>query len=244
MRIEQAAYTSRWQSVAPSAKAVLALAGMLAAWLSRQPASLLALAVVLMLSTLLLARVSVRTYFAALLPPLGFVAVSCLTMLVSLDGAGWHWTFTLLPVVETTALRSLAMLAATLGLVLTTPLPDLLGLLRRLGVPHLMLDLMVLCYRMLFVLRQAWSEGMAAQNARLGYHCTAQAWRSASLLAGQMAVQVWRRASALDMAAQARGYEGRLNILPTVFPQARRHTAWALLAGLVLIAATCAGERW
>ena len=45
--------------------------------------------------------------------------------------------------------RSLAALAALLGLVLTTPLPDLLGLLRRLRRPDVLLDLMVLCYRML-----------------------------------------------------------------------------------------------
>jgi cobalt/nickel transport system permease protein len=58
-----------------------------------------------------------------------------------------------------------------------------------------------------------------------------------------MAVQVWQRAAALDTAARARGYDGRLQLLPTHFAHARRDTCWALLAGVALIAATCIGER-
>ena len=240
MRIEQAAYASRWRDVAPAAKAWWTLAGMLSAWLARQPAGLLALCVVLALCTVLLAGVALRTYCAVFFPPLGFLAMSCITMLVTFDSAGWHWAPALLPTVATTALRSVAMLAATLALVLTTPLPDLLALFRRLGAPALLLDMMVLCYRMLFVLRQAWDEGVAAQRARMGYRSSAHAWRSIGLLAGQMTVQVWQRATALDMAAQARSYDGQLRMLPAVFPHARRQTRSALMAGLLLIGATLA----
>ncbi|AKU20449.1 cobalt ECF transporter T component CbiQ [Massilia sp. NR 4-1] len=244
MLIETAAYASRWRGVAPAAKALFALAGILAAWLAQSPAVLATLAALLALAALLGARVPPRTYLALALPPLGFLLLSCLTMLVGPgpDGA-WHWSSALLGMVERTALRSLAMLAALLGLVLTTPLPDLLTLLRRLRVPELLLDLMVLSYRMLFVLRQAWDEGVTAQSARLGYRGWRHAWRSLGLLAGQMAVQVWQRAAALQMAADARGYQGTLRFLPAVYPQARRHTAWAMLAGgLLLIMA--AGDRW
>lgn len=237
MRIDTAAYACRWRGVAPPAKALFALAGIVAAWIARSPGVLALLAVLSMLVTLGGARVPARTYFIVLLAPLGFLLLSCLTMLFS-SGAegGWHWTPSLLPAVAVTALRSLAVLAALLGLVLTTPLPDLLVLLRRLRVPELLLDLMALSYRMLFVLRQAWIEGVTAQSARLGYRGWRHAWRSTGLLAGQMAVQVWQRAAALQMAADARGYQGSLRFLPAVYPQARRQNGLALLAGALLLA--------
>lgn len=248
MRIETAAYASRWQGVAPSAKALFALGGMGAAWVATRPGTLAGLAVVLALAALLGARVPLRTYVAVALPPLGFLLLSCLTMLVTpgvatpgVDGS-WHWAASMSPAVARTAGRSLAMLAALLGFVLTTPLPDLLALLRRLRTPELLLDLMALCYRMLFVLRQAWEEGVTAQRARLGYRGWRHAWRSTGLLAGQMAVQVWQRASALQMAAEARGYQGQLRFLPAEFPQARRQTAWAVLAAASLLLAA-AGDR-
>ncbi|WP_255754272.1 cobalt ECF transporter T component CbiQ [Massilia sp. erpn] len=244
MLIETAAYASRWRGVAPAAKALFALAGILAAWLAQSPAVLATLAALLALAALLGARVPLRSYLAVAVPPLGFLLLSCLTMLVGPgpDGA-WHWSAALLPTVVRTALRSLAMLAALLGLVLTTPLPDLLTLLRRLRAPELLLDLMVLSYRMLFVLRQAWDEGVTAQSARLGYRGWRHAWRSLGLLAGQMAVQVWQRAAALQMAADARGYQGTLRFLPAAYPQARRQTAWAVLAGGLLLT-MAAGDRW
>jgi cobalt/nickel transport system permease protein len=237
VRIDTTAYASRWRTVAPSAKALFALAGTLAAWSAHGPAVLAGLAALQAGATLLGARVPVKTYLAVALPPLGFLLLSCATMLVTpgTDGA-WHWAWTAVPAVVRTALRSLAGLTAMLGLVLTTPLPDLLALLRRLRAPELLLDLMALSYRMLFVLRQAWDEGVTAQSARLGYGGWRRAWRSTGLLAGQMAVQVWQRASALQSAADARGYDGRLRFLPASYPHARRDNTIAIAAGALLLA--------
>ena len=236
MLIESSAYASRWRDVAPSAKALFALAGICAACIARRPLVLAALTIMIVLTALLAARVPARLYTAVALPPLGFLAISCLTMLVSPDAEGhWRWTSAMLPTVIHTALRSLAMLAAILGLVLTTPMPGLLALLRTLHVPELLLDLMVLSYRMLFVLRTAWDESITAQSARLGYHGWRQTWRSTGMLAGQMAVQIWQRAAALQMAAEARAYQGTLRFLPTIYPQAQRHRRYALLAGALML---------
>ncbi|NYE62748.1 cobalt/nickel transport system permease protein [Duganella sp. 1224] len=243
MLIESSAYASRWRDVAPSAKALFALAGVIASWLAQSPAALAALTAILMLTSLLAARVPLRAYLAVALPPLGFLLLSCLTMLVGPDSNGhWHLTTAMLPTIQHTALRSLAMLAALLGLVLTTPMPDLLALLRTLRTPELLLDLMVLCYRMLFVLRQAWDESITAQTARLGYRNWRQAWRSTGLLAGQMAVQVWQRAAALQTAADARAYQGTLRFMPATYPQAARQVTRAALAGAVMLAIAL-GER-
>lgn len=245
MRIDAAAYSCRWEVVAPSAKALFALAGILSAWLASSAAMLGMLALLSVLATLAGARVPLRTYLAVALAPLGFLSLSCLTMLVTpTTGGGWQWTPSLLPAVTIIALRSLAVMAAVLGLVLSTPMPDLLLLLRRLRTPELLLDMMALCYRMVFVLRQAWEEGSTAQAARLGHSGWRQSWRSMGLLAGQMAVQVWQRASALQAAADARAWQGSLRFLPASFPHARRQVALALLAGGTLLAMAVWDRVW
>jgi len=237
MLIETAAYASRWRPVAPTAKALFALCGVGAAWIAQRPSMLAALACMLVLTALLFARVPLRTYAALAIAPVGFLLLSCVAMLASPGADGhWGWHGAAPDLVARTALRSLAVLAALLGLVLTTPLPDLIHLLRRVRTPELLLDLMVLCYRMLFVLRQAWDDGVQAQRVRLGYRGWRHAWRSMGLLAGQMAVQVWQRASALQMAADARGYQGALRFLPAVFPQARAQNLRAALGGALLLA--------
>jgi cobalt/nickel transport system permease protein len=243
VRIDAAAYASRWRRVAPSAKLLFACAATAAAWIAHDPRTLALLTAASLLAALLGARVPLRTYAAAALAPCGFLLLSCSAMLVAPDAGGaWHWTPAALPLVARTALRALAVLAALLGIVLTTPLPDLLALLRTLRAPDVLLDLMALCYRMLFVLRQAWDEGVTAQGARLGHAGWRRAWRSTGLLAGQMAVQVWQRAAALQAAADARGYDGRLRFLPAAFPHARRDRLVALLAGAALVAVAL-GDR-
>ena len=245
MLIETAAYASRWRPVAPSAKALFALAGVGAAWLAHSPVALLLLTAVLVLVALLGARVPARTYAALALAPIGFLLLSCLAMLLGAGADGrWGLHGAPLELVARTALRSLAVLAALLGLVLTTPMPDLINLLRRVRTPELLLDLMVLCYRMLFVLRQAWDDGVQSQRARLGYHSWRHAWRSMGLLAGQMAVQVWQRAAALQMAADARACQGALRFLPAVFPQARTQNLRAAVAGALLLALAVGERLW
>lgn len=237
MQIDAAAYACRWRGVTPGAKAWFALAGIAAAWLARSPGTLAVLALLSMCATTAGARVPVRTYLFVAAAPLGFLALSCLTMLVTPAGDGaWQWTPELLPAVGHIALRSAAALAAVLGLVLTTPMPDLLALLRRLRVPELLLDLMALCYRMLFVLRQVWDEASTAQAARLGHHGYRQRWRAMGLLLGQMAVQLWQRAAALQMAADARAFQGSLRFLPSSFPHARRQLVLSSLASALLLA--------
>ncbi|MFN3738224.1 energy-coupling factor transporter transmembrane component T family protein [Hydrogenophaga sp.] len=234
--------------MAPSAKALWASAGLVSAWVSATPAIALAVAGVLALATCLGAGVPGRTIMTVALPPLGFVLLTCTAMLVTPCAGsliGWCWTPEAWPQAATVAGRALASLAATLGLVLTTPMPDLLALGRRLRVPAVLLDLMVLGYRMLFVFTQAWEEAVTAQSARLGYLGRGAARRSIAVLLAHMAAQVWWRARGLQVAAQARAWQGELRVLPAHFAQARRELVMAALAGALLVLATAsAGRGW
>lgn len=248
MRIERAALACRWQGVAPSAKALWAGAGLVSAWVAATPAIALAVAVVLALVTCLGAEVPWRTAAAAALPPLGFLLLTCAAMLVTPSAGGllgWRWAPEAVPQAAAVAGRSLASLTATLGLVLTTPMPDLLALGRRWRVPAVLLDLMVLGYRMLFVFTLAWEETVTAQRARLGYLGRGAACRSVAVLLAHMAAQVWWRARGLQVAAQARAWQGELRVLPAHFPRARREQVQAALAGAVLVLASAsAGRGW
>lgn len=219
---------------------------MAAAWLTATPLGACALALLLAAITVAVARTPWRDYLRVLRAPLGFLALSCLTMLVTITPgdhgpAGWRLAPELLPPVMMTVTRAAALCTALLLLVLTTPLGDLLGLLRRLRVPALLLDLMALAYRMQAVLGEAWSDGTTAQRARLGYVGRRQALRSMAALISCMAVQVWARASALQAAADARNDTGELRFLTPQFDRSPRHHLMAALAGVMLVATVLAG---
>lgn len=242
MLIEQAAYGNRWRRVSPAAKGAFALAGLLAAFLAHSPQNALGVALLLAASTLLGAAVPMRLYGRVALPGAAFLLLSCLTLLVSVQldehgAASWRYAPEMLPQVEAIAARALAALAALLSLVLTTPLPDLIGLLRRLHTPEILLDLMVLCYRMLFVFSATTRDIVSAQDARLGYSTRRRGLRSLGQLIASLSLGIWLRARALHRAALARNGDGPLRFLTPVYPQAGRDRLIALLAGGSLIVA-------
>jgi len=240
MLIEQAAYGNRWRRVSPAAKASLALAGLLAAFVAATPAAAAGVALLLALTTVVGAGVAAGVYLRVAAPAVAFLALGSLSLLVAVgtDAAGhlsWGLAPDAAPRIAAVAGRSLASLAALLLLVLTTPLPDLIGLLRRLRVPEVLLDLMVLCYRMLFVLATAVRDTLTAQSARLGYASLRHGWCSLGLLVANLAVQIWQRAQALHLAAMARNGGGPLRFLSPAFANAGRDTLLAAVAGTALV---------
>lgn len=242
MLIERAAYASRWRAVSPAAKGALALAGLLAAFAAPTAAGASTVAAGLLAVACGLARVPLGLYRRVAAPALFFLALGSLSLAVSLDGEASGWPTLRFnpdagPALARLAGRSLGALAAMLLLVLTTPLPDLIALFRRLRLPELLLDLMVLCYRMLFVFSAAVRDTLTAQSARLGYATPRLARRALGGLVANLALQVWQRAQALQTAAQARNNDGALRFLPAVFPHAGRDMALALAGGALLIAA-------
>jgi len=240
--IEQSAYANSWRGRSPAAKATFSLCGLLAAFAAPRPQGGALVAVLIIITTALGARIPLRTWLLAAWPALLFLGGGCLSLIFTL-----HATPAGLPALTWAAHggvqvaqllgRSLGALAALLSLALTTPLPDLIALLRRLYMPELLLDLMVLCYRMLFVFSDAMQDILSAQISRLGYATPRLALRSLGSLGAGLAAQIWQRTQALHLAAQSRANDGPLRFLSPRFVHARRDTSMAVAAGAILILA-------
>ena len=240
MLIEQCAYGNRWRFVSPAAKAVFCLGGFVAAFAAGRPEAAGAVAALLVIATLAGAGIPLGRYLRITLPPLGFLLLGCLSLAYSLDFADSGLTVRWLPEGWAPPLklaaRSLGALAAMLFLALTTPMIDLIALFRRLRMPEVLLELMVLCYRMLFVFSEAVRDTRTAQAARLGYATPRLALRSLGSLTANLTVQIWQRAHALHVAAQSRNNDGALRFLEPAYANTRRDVGIALVGGAGLIA--------
>ena len=245
MLSERAAQSNRWRTVCPRAKALFAASGLFAAYLAATPGAALAVAALLVLTTLAGARVPLRIYLRVMAAPLVFLALGTVSLVLSVDPQTLAWSVSPSSVTQAAEVsaRSLAAVAALIFLALSTPLADLVGLLRRLRVPETLLEMMVVGYLMLFVFEAARRDIAAAQAARLGYASTRRAWRSVGELLAALAVEVWRRAADLGAAAQARNGDGPLRFLGRAWPHAGHETRVAALAAGVLIVCVLL-HRW
>lgn len=110
--------------------------------------------------------------------------------------------------------RALGCVAAMNFLALTTPMVDLMDLLRRLRVPEVLVDLMGLIYRFIFVLLDSLERMRLAQEVRLGYGNWRSSLHSAAQLATNLFIETFRRSRNLETALQGRGWDGTLRVLP------------------------------
>lgn len=242
MLTEQSAYTNRWRRTSPIAKGCFCLCGTIAAFAAGSPRTALLIALILAAVTICGAGIPPLRYLRVATPALLFLSASALSLAVSLDfgvstgGLSLHPAVSEFPRIAQVCCRSLACLTALLFLALTTPLPDIITLLRRCKLPDTLLDLMTLCYRTLFVLSEAVHETITAQSARLGYSTFRISLRSLGSLVANLTIQVWQRSQALHLAALARNNDGALRFLESSHPNTSNNIAIAVTAGCLMIA--------
>lgn len=241
MLTEQSAYSNRWRKISPVAKGSFSLCGIIAAFAAGSPRTALLVALLMAMTTVCGAGIPPLRYLRVAAPALLFLATSCISLLISLDFGGTAGPPALYPAVAEfpriaqLCCRSLASLTALLFLALTTPLPDIITLLRRCRLPDTLLDLMTLCYRTLFVLSEAVHDTITAQSARLGYANARLSLRSLGGLVANLAVQVWQRSQALHLAALARNNDGALLFLESSYAHSSVSISIAATAGSLMI---------
>ncbi len=245
MLLDDHAYGNRWRHLNPAEKGLLAGLALLAALLARTPSAAALVFAGMAALTVGGARIPLLVYLRLLLLPAGFLLVGTAGLAVSFTGGDLqlgHWPLYLhYAGLEPAALalaRSLGAVAALYFLALTTPMTEIVGLLRRLHVPALLLELMVLAYRQIFVFGRIAVEMRQAQASRLGYASVGNSFRSLAALAANLYLRGHYRSRLLHRSLVGRGYEDELRWLERDYPRSTRNLllAVALGGGLVALA--------
>ncbi len=223
--IDRYAYLSRVRAQDPAAIALLVL--LLCLFLDRPPVGLLATVWMVVLSVWwagLPGRPVIRMLLAeGLSLVLISLGVALSIGLAYPDSLPWRWELGPLWIASGPAQldRTIGLVSRALGcaaamnfLALTTPLVDLVDLLRRFRAPTLILDLITVSYRFVFTLLESLERMRTAQECRLGYATAGRGIRSAGLLGSRLFIDAYQRGKRLEIALASRGYAGELRVLP------------------------------
>ncbi|GIV69434.1 cobalt ECF transporter T component CbiQ [Caldilinea sp.] len=164
---------------------------------------------------------------------LGVVAVAVQIGPVG-QGGGWSATVTPASLAQAGALllRAFACASAMNFLALTTPILELAAAAQRFHAPAALLDVTLMMYRSVFLLLETLMRMQRAQESRNGYASWSATMRSAAALGSQLFAASWRSGQRMEMALQARGYEG--GALPMLTPAYTLSWTWPAVACLVL----------
>jgi cobalt/nickel transport system permease protein len=235
---DRLAYASRWRARSLAEKSLLSLGLLvLALGLEPGPASALVLASAVCLA--LVAGTPWRAWLRLMAAPAAFVASGVLALLVDVDGGGPHLAADHGMRAAQVAVRALAAMAALLLLAVTTPTPDLIHGLRRLGLPAELAELALAIYRFIFVLQETAAAMHAGQAARLGTDGWRRRVRSVGMLVAALLPRALEQAHRQEIGLAARGFDGALRTLSPERAVRPLGLAWV---ALVLAAVAGAGS--
>ena len=248
MLIDTYAYSNRWRNVHPGEKGLFALLCLIAALISSTPLLPCAIAAVMAVLTVSCAGIPLRIYAKLLVLPLFFLLWSSMTLAIGFSPGGLHPAH--IPglnlnasvsrqgfeLAEQAFARSLGVTLSLMFLALTTPMTEIMGLLRSLGIARLLIELMMISYRQIFIFLDISHRIRAAQEARLGYSSSRRVFRSLAGLAATTLVRSLGQARNSHLGLLARGYDGDLLFISPRRTCSLRNLIAVSSAGAALIA--------
>ena len=223
-------YTSGLRYVNAVEKFIFSMLTLLLCVISR---SISAAAVVLLVTGILTVGkggISLSRYLKSMTVPLVFLFPGTLAVLVNisrapLDGFAiplgtWYLTgsFSGLKNGVRLIFTALSSVSCLYFLSFSTPVTDILEVLKKIHIPKLILELMLLTYRYIFIMFHTASAITVSQNCRLGNKNTRIARKSFALMLCSVFLLSVRRSNALYDAMEARCYNGRIQVLKEDYP--------------------------
>ncbi len=158
---------------------------------------------------------------------------------LSLPIGSWYLTasFSGLYLVLQLILTALAAVSCLYFLTLTTPMPDILMVLKKVRCPYLIIEMMMLIYRFIFVLLDIAYQLRISQICRLGNKDKRTSWKALGELMAVLLVRAMKRANEMYDAMESRCYNGVISVLEETGVATKKEIALLAICSLCLTAA-------
>ena len=239
--IDKLCYASRLRKKNGTVKFTYAMVTLLICVISRSPE---AACVTLLLNAFLTIKISgvrAKKYLHFMTVPLIFLILSTLAILMHVSGEpmdlfsvslgsryltgsreGLFYALQLI-------LTALASVSCLYFLSMTTPVPDILNVLKRIHCPGLLGELMLLIYRYIFVLMETAGNIRISQQSRLGYKDYVTSLKSFGALGSVLMIRAVSRSKVLYDAMEAQCYDGIISVLSEENPPEKKDMVLIIL---------------
>ncbi len=252
LSVDALAQASRLNTVNPGLKFWSALALMCLCVASGSPVPGLFLAGAALVLTVWAGGLRLGAYLRFLSLPVSFLMMGALVLLFSVaDGpagavnipAFGAWLTVRAEAQAQTALviaRAFGAVSCLYLICLTTPMPELIGVLRRARCPDVVVDLMYLVYRYIFILFAMHGAMKNAAAGRLGYADFRAAYRTTGRIYANLLSRSYRVVNRNFDAMESRCYDAGIRFLEKKRGIPRAHLAATLAVAALTIALYCA----
>ena len=248
--IDKLCYLSKLRYVNPMEKFAFAVLTLIFCIVSRSIAMGIFVLALTAYLTIVKGGISANRYRKLIMVPLAFLILSTAAIVINvsrqpLDAfaisiGNWYLTgsFQALRHAAQLIITALASVSCLYFLSFNTTMTDILGVLRKLHFPALMVELMLLIYRYIFVLLDVAYYISTSQNSRLGHKDLRTSVRSFGAMVQALFIRAMKRSRNLYDAMEARGYDGEIRVLEENHPVSKKNIAIIAVFELALLIVT------
>jgi cobalt/nickel transport system permease protein len=226
LTIDTYAYTNRLKQVHPFEKTIFAMMT-LAVCLAFKDFDLYFFVIGSMAAIVVgIAGIPATYYLKVLTLPLPFVLMGVLTVIFnfSKDPGAFDFGFRIfsyfIGTTNRSVLEGLAIFFRTYSCVsclyflsLTTPIVDLVWVMRKIRIPAIFVEILSIIYRFIFELLDTALLMKTSQDSRLGYSNLKRSYRSLGLLISNLFIKSFQNYKNLSMAMESRLYQGDFRVV-------------------------------
>lgn len=254
--IDKCAYTNRLTNVHPLEKILFAVLTIVVCLTSNTYVVPVIILLLMCFMTVFVAGISYKFYFKLMLVPFGFLVLGLISIAINTVQSGdqviWSihifgtdigLTYQTLNFTSILFVKSLGAISCLYFLSLTTPLVDIMSVLRKFKLPEVYIDLMCLIYRVIFILIGIIGKIYTSQSSRLGYSTIKNQYRSLGQLVTCLFMLAYKKTSSLFIALECRCYTGKLKVLEKDYKICKSNVLFIVFIEAILILVKLMSEK-
>jgi cobalt/nickel transport system permease protein len=184
----------------------------------------LSILIIMSMLTTVVAGIPINKYFKLLFIPSTFLVLSILTILISISRVDiYAWRIEIfnyyIGITESALQESIllstrvfAAMASTFFLGLTTPLNNIIRVLKKMYLSNVLIELLVLIYRFIFIFLKEAMEIHTGQELKFGYSNMKNSLRSTGLLISSLFTRLILRYRDMVVILECKLYDGEFKI--------------------------------
>lgn len=223
--IDKLAYTSKIREESPDLKVAFSLSTLVVCIGTNSIVMSIAILLIIGYLTVKYSQISFCRYMKMLSLPIGFLTLSLLGIFFDFSLKAYDF-FNIdlgsfyIAVSKGNFINGIKLFSVSLGsvsalysLALSTPMIDILGVMKRWNLPSILVEITLLVYRFIFILLDMAENITISQNSRLGDISFKRRLNSISMTLSIVLIRALNKANNLYLAMESRCYDGNIRVL-------------------------------
>lgn len=225
LEIDKCAYLNNLKDAHPLIKAAITFIGIMASMLSHNIKIHILIMIFMTISIVFIAKIDIKLYIKCLKIPIVFLIMGIGLNLIniSFENKDYIYNIKILGLyIGTTEFaiqssinilsRAISCIISIYFFILTTPFNQLIIVLKKLHIPHTLIELMILIYRFIFIFIEEVEEIYKSQQLKFGYTNLRTSYNSTALLIKTLFFKMMKRYEDMSVSLDIKLYDGKFHV--------------------------------